>query len=95
MGDREVEERMMSVVQVVSHVWATKKEEKLNGRKLLMVRKEVTTKIRSGARRLSLGEEVGAEIGEMVLLVVSGSAARRAIRARMTAPMEQPPPWSV
>ena len=33
----------MMICQVVGHVWATKKEEKLNGHKLMIVREETTT----------------------------------------------------
>ena len=62
----------MMICQVVGHVWATKKEEGLNGHKLMIVR-EVTTNRRNGATFV-----VGAGIGEQVL-VVSGSTARRAI----------------
>jgi len=38
----------MMICQVVGHVWATKKEEGLNGHKLMIVR-EVTTNRRNGA----------------------------------------------
>lgn len=65
----------MMICQVVGHVWATKKEEKLNGHKLMIVREETTT--RKGATFVA-ADSVGAGIGEMVL-VVSGSTARRAI----------------
>ena len=67
---------MMMICQVVGHVWATKKEEKLNGHKLMIVREETTT-TRKGATFVA-ADSVGAGIGEMVL-VVSGSTARRAI----------------
>ena len=66
----------MMICQVVGHVWATKKEEKLNGHKLMIVREETTT-TRKGATFVA-ADSVGAGIGEMVL-VVSGSTARRAI----------------
>ena len=52
------------------------KEEKLNGHKLMIVREETTT-TRKGATFVA-ADSVGAGIGEMVL-VVSGSTARRAI----------------
>ena len=66
----------MMICQVVGHVWATKKEEKLNGHKLMIVREETTT-TRKGATFVA-ADSVGAGIGEMVL-VVSGSTARRPI----------------
>ena len=66
----------MMICQVVGPVWATKKEEGLNGHKLMIVR-EVTTNRRNGATFVA-ADSVGAGIGEQVL-VVSGSTARRAI----------------
>ena len=62
----------MMICQVVGHVWATKKEEGLNGHKLMIVR-EVTTNRRNGATFVAADS-----VGEQVL-VVSGSTARRAI----------------
>lgn len=48
----------MMICQVVGHVWATKKEEKLNGHKLMIVREETTT-TRKGATFVA-ADSVGA-----------------------------------
>lgn len=66
----------MMICRVIGHVWATKKEEALNGHKLMIVREE-TTDCRGGETFVA-ADSVGAGIGEQVL-VVSGSTARRAI----------------
>ena len=51
----------MMICQVVGHVWATKKEEGLNGHKLMIVR-EVTTNRRNGATFVA-ADSVGPESG--------------------------------
>ena len=62
----------MIIAQVIGHVWATKKEESLNGLKLMIVQK-------AGSREQYVAADiVGAGVGERVLMV-SGSTARRAI----------------
>lgn len=66
----------MMICQVVGHVWATKKEEGLNGHKLMIVQ-EVMTNEKSGTTFVA-ADVVGAGIGEQVL-VVSGSTARKAL----------------
>jgi ethanolamine utilization protein EutN len=72
----------MVICEVVGHVWATKKEENLNGMKLMVVR-------HADILGNGVGEEfvaadvVGAGIGERVL-VVSGSTARKAFRSDNT-----------
>jgi len=61
----------MIICKVIGHVWATKKEPRLEGLKLMVVREETST-------RKSIhvaADAVGAGIGERVL-VVSGSTAR-------------------
>lgn len=62
----------MIICKVVGHVWATKKEERLEGLKLMVVQEEG-----GGARKKTYvaADAVGAGIGERVL-VVSGSTAR-------------------
>lgn len=65
----------MIICEVIGHVWATKKEETLNGMKLMVVRQ-----LETGQKQPSVfvaADVVGAGIGERVL-VVSGSTARRA-----------------
>ena len=62
----------MIICRVIGHVWATKKEENLEGLKLMVVREEETAK----KSILVATDVVGAGIGERVL-VVSGSTARK------------------
>jgi ethanolamine utilization protein EutN len=66
----------MVICRVVGHVWATKKEESLNGLKMMVVQEAET----SGAKKRNYVavDVVGAGIGEKVL-VVSGSTARKAL----------------
>lgn len=66
----------MIICQVVGHVWATKKEERLNGCKLMIVR-EIMTNQQDKAVFVA-ADPVGAGIGERVL-VVGGSSARCAL----------------
>lgn len=66
----------MLICEVISHVWATKKEASLAGLKLMVVR-ELTPDYRPTERTFVAADVVGARIGEWVL-TVSGSTARRA-----------------
>ena len=66
----------MMICQVIGHVWATKKEESINGHKLMIV-KEIITDTKNGETFVA-ADCVGAGIGEKVL-IVSGSTARRAV----------------
>lgn len=61
----------MIICKVIGHVWATKKEENLEGLKLMVVREEGEAK----KKTYVAADVVGAGIGERVL-VVSGSTAR-------------------
>lgn len=61
----------MIICRVIGHVWATKKEEHLEGLKFMVVREENTTR----KAIYVAADAVGAGIGEQVL-VVSGSTAR-------------------
>ena len=65
----------MIICQVIGHVWATKKEEALEGIK--MVVRETRTNQKEPSVFVA-ADRVGAGIGEDVL-VVSGSTARRAL----------------
>lgn len=66
----------MIICRVVGHVWSTKKEETLNGMKLMVVQQ--TDERGDVMDDLFVAADiVGAGIGEQVL-VVSGSTARRA-----------------
>lgn len=66
----------MIICQVIGHVWATKKEEALEGSKLMIVQ-ETETNEKNGSIFVA-ADSVGAGIGEKVI-VVNGSTARRAI----------------
>lgn len=65
----------MTICEVIGHVWATKKDPRLNGMKLMIVR-ELTEADRPTDKTFVAADIVGAGIGERVL-VVSGSTARR------------------
>ena len=66
----------MIICKVVGHVWATKKEERLEGLKLMLVQEDPLP----GSKKQThvAADVVGAGIGERVL-VVSGSTARSAL----------------
>ena len=66
----------MLICEVIGHVWATKKQEGMEGFKLMVVR-EIETNTHRGATFVA-ADTVGAGIGEQVL-VVDGSTARRAL----------------
>ena len=65
----------MIICKVVGHVWATKKEERLNGLKLMVVQEDSPDKKKRDI--FVAADTVGAGIVEQVL-VVSGSTARKA-----------------
>ena len=65
----------MIIGRVIGNVWATRKEETLNGLKLMVVRREGEAK----GNEFVAVDCVGAGIGERVL-VVTGSSARKALR---------------
>ncbi len=66
----------MLICKVIGHVWATKKEDSLEGVKFMVVRETGTP--RKEPQVMVAADKVGAGIGEDVL-VVSGSTARRAL----------------
>lgn len=68
----------MMIAKVIGNVWATRKEETLNGLKLMVVRR---VDLADGGNHESFVavDCVGAGIGEKVL-VVTGSSARKALR---------------
>ena len=66
----------MLICEVIGHVWATKKQEGMEGFKLMVVR-EIETNTHRGDTFVA-ADTVGAGIGEQVL-VVDGSTARRAL----------------
>lgn len=63
----------MIVCRVIGHVWATKKDARLEGLKLMVVREEDPVK----SKNIYVAADIaGAGIGEKVI-VVSGSTARK------------------
>lgn len=67
----------MKVGKVIGNIWATRKEEKLSGFKLLLVQPlDVLDNSAAGAP-LVAADIIGAGVGERVI-VVSGSSARNA-----------------
>ena len=67
----------MIVGKVIGNVWATRKDQALNGLKLLVV-KPIDHYSGLELPELIAADSVGAGIGELVL-VVTGSSARRAL----------------
>lgn len=67
----------MIICNVIGNVWATRKEETLNGLKLMVVRRVDITTDKEQESFVAV-DCVGAGIGEPVL-VVTGSSARKAI----------------
>lgn len=68
----------MIICEVIGNVWATKKEESLNGMKLMVVKEIDVVSGKKGAPFVA-ADVVGAGTGERVL-VVAGSTARKAFR---------------
>lgn len=67
----------MKICKVVGNVWASKKEENLNGMKLMVVQ-QTDERGEKKDQVFVAADVVGAGIGERVL-VVSGSTARKAM----------------
>ncbi|MCR2043833.1 EutN/CcmL family microcompartment protein [Anaerosalibacter massiliensis] len=67
----------MMIGKVIGNVWATRKEESLNGFKFLVVMPVDYSNSRNGGTIVAV-DSVGAGVGEMVL-IVKGSSARKAI----------------
>ena len=66
----------MLICKVIGHVWATKKQDSLNGQKLMIVKDPSRLFVDKGDVFVA-ADMVGAGVGEDVL-VVTGSTARRA-----------------
>ncbi len=66
----------MLIGNVIGNIWATKKDEGLNGLKLLII-EPVNVKSGQGKTPFVAADIVGAGIGEQVL-VIHGSSARHA-----------------
>lgn len=65
----------MLICKVIGHVWATKKQDALNGQKLMIVQETETAQNKGDV--FVAADMVGAGVGEDVL-VVTGSTARHA-----------------
>lgn len=68
----------MMICKVIGNVWATKKEESLEGKKLMVVIQTDTYGDGEEGESFVAADVVGAGIGERVL-VVNGSTARKAL----------------
>ena len=68
----------MLICKVIGNVWATKKDEALEGKKLMVVQQTDAHGEDSVGESIVAADIVGAGIGERVL-VVSGSTARQAL----------------
>lgn len=68
----------MQICTIIGHVWATKKEEALEGKKLMIVKQTDGYGRSSQNECFVAADVVGAGIGEQVL-VVNGSTARKAL----------------
>ena len=66
----------MIICKVIGSVWATRKEDSLNGIKLMIVRR-VNTETQESQDSFVAADFVGAGIGERVI-VATGSSARNA-----------------
>ena len=67
----------MKVAKVIGTIWATRKEEKLNGLKLLVVQPLNVLDDSRQETPMVAADIIGAGVGEKVL-IVSGSSARNA-----------------
>lgn len=68
----------MMICKVIGNVWATKKEESLEGKKLMVVMQTDTYGEDEQGESFVAADVVGAGVGERVL-VVNGSTARKAL----------------
>lgn len=68
----------MMICEVIGHVWATKKEDSLNGLKLMIV-KQLSSNSKNKLESFVAVDIVGAGIGEKVL-IVNGSTARNVFK---------------
>jgi ethanolamine utilization protein EutN len=67
----------MQIGKVIGNIWATRKEEKLSGLKLLIVKPMDVLSEEEDKTPIVAADMIGAGIGEMVILV-GGSSARNA-----------------
>ena len=67
----------MRVAKVIGNIWATRKEDRLSGLKLLLVKPQNILNPGDDLLPLVAADIIGAGVGETVL-IVSGSSARSA-----------------
>lgn len=77
----------MQICKVIGNVWATKKEESLNGFKLLVVEPIDHSPAKLKLPSFVAVDPVGSGIGELVL-VVQGSSARKSLMNKDDAPVD-------
>jgi ethanolamine utilization protein EutN len=65
----------LEIARVIGNVWATKKDQKLNGLKLLVL-KVLVDKEREKEGLIVASDIVGAGVGDLVLISKGGSARR-------------------
>ena len=63
----------MILAKVISNVWATRKAEKLNGLKFLLVEELTGDESRTG-KRIIAADIIGAGIGDRVIISIGSSA---------------------
>lgn len=71
----------MIIGKVVGSLWATRKDEKLNGLKFLVVEKQINEKEVSSELLVAV-DHAGAGVGEQVL-ITTGSSARESFEGRI------------
>ena len=84
----------MKVAKVIGNIWATRKEEKLAGLKLLLVQPLDVLTGKAERPPIVAADIIGAGVGETVL-VVGGSSARSAASKLSCSPLPRyryPPP---
>ena len=67
----------MQVAKVIGNIWATRKDDKLSGLKLLLVKPVDVLDETADKTPLGAADTIGAGVGETVI-VVGGSSARNA-----------------
>ena len=71
----------MTIARVLGNVWATRKHKGLQGLKLLLVQNlDFQSNGPSGEILLAVDQQLGAGVGDTVLLVDEGSAARQILK---------------
>lgn len=77
----------MNIGQVIGTLWATRKDERLSGLKLLLVRPVNLLNHEAEAAPIVAADLIGAGVGERVIYV-SGSSARGAVNEDLSIPVD-------